>query len=279
MDNLFDVSDSRRINKNILFPNANIAKGTKISNISVYSICLPKEADLISKILKNFFTKKDIVITDGTACVGGNTISFAKNFKSINAIELEKFHYDMLLYNIDLYGFSHKVNIYCDNFINIFHTLQQDIIYLDPPWGGPTYKKEYKLELYIDNYSMEDIYDKIKQLHNETKIFCFRAPLNYDYLSFLKNIKCNYIYFYKFKKYILVICLTDFIENKEFKKIKKIAIKENNIRYFTTWYYKNNDNNDNESNDILKKYEYKIYFVKKNDEYDENIKYYWECFS
>ena len=34
--------------------------------------------------------KRGLTITDATACVGGNTISFSKQFANVNAVELDR---------------------------------------------------------------------------------------------------------------------------------------------------------------------------------------------
>ena len=58
-----------------------------ISDEGLYSITPYKCAELISNIIKTRLGE-DITIADGTANIGGNTISFAKNFKKVISIEI-----------------------------------------------------------------------------------------------------------------------------------------------------------------------------------------------
>ena len=48
--------------------------------------------------------KKDelskLSITDATACIGGNTISFGKFFSNVHSIEYEDFNYKILDHNV-----------------------------------------------------------------------------------------------------------------------------------------------------------------------------------
>ena len=81
---------------NYFFPNQPGVDKTqlKIFDISMYSITMPKEAEIISMTIKDLLKislinrniKSDnIVVTDGTANVGGNTLSFSSHFKKVNS--------------------------------------------------------------------------------------------------------------------------------------------------------------------------------------------------
>ena len=79
----------------------------KIDDVGEYSISTPDDAKKITKIIIQQLVDmgKDldnIIITDATAGVGGNTISFSKNFKQINAIEIDKDRFNYLIDNINL---------------------------------------------------------------------------------------------------------------------------------------------------------------------------------
>jgi tRNA G37 N-methylase Trm5 len=91
----------------------------EMTDISVYSITLPQEAELISQTIihlyKTFFPLKthhqqhnnqqnNITITDATANVGGNTINFSKYFKFVNTIEIDPTTFETLRHNCaDIY--------------------------------------------------------------------------------------------------------------------------------------------------------------------------------
>ena len=86
--------------------------------------------------------------------------------------------------------------------------LRQDIVYFDPPWGGPEYKSKKKIDLYLDNINVLDI---INEIYNYTKIVALKVPNNFntfriqnDFWNFkiyniTKSKKCIYklIIFYK----------------------------------------------------------------------------------
>ena len=90
--------------KNILnkiFPPSSNSKDLGYDNEGLWSITLPQDADTISQIILNE-SNSDITIFDGTAGLGGNTISFAKYFKNVIAVEMNKDRFMLLQNNIKL---------------------------------------------------------------------------------------------------------------------------------------------------------------------------------
>ena len=55
-------------------------------------------------------------MTDGTACVGGNVLSFARKFPQVNAVELSAQRAEMLKHNVSVAGVdSVKALVYKTN--------------------------------------------------------------------------------------------------------------------------------------------------------------------
>ena len=80
-------------------------------------------------------------MTDGTACVGGNVFSFSQHFKHVNAIEFDKERYDMLVHNMRVLN-TKNVQCWHGDYTTIHTDTEQELIFLDPPWGGTDYKKK-----------------------------------------------------------------------------------------------------------------------------------------
>ncbi len=157
------------------------------------------EADLLSftpQHISNCTCKKllhlpgiseDSVITDAMAGVGGNTIAFAQRFKHVNAIELNGRRFRMLNGNISLFGL-HNITVKCDYYQNNVESVQQDIIYMDPPWGLD-YKQHKNLRIVVDgpmggNTGLENL---ICSLRQHTKYIVVKLPINYD-MRYLSNV-------------------------------------------------------------------------------------------
>jgi|ERR1700744_2603485 len=210
----------KKIIKNKLFPNNNdamILDKVMIDDESVSYISIPEDADKITKIIQQHcyrlnLTPLSLTITDAMSGVGGNVLSFASNFMSVNAIELDIKRYQFLVNNIDAYKLSNVLH-YCDDCLNIIYKFtQQDIIFFDPPWGGKTYKDQNNIRLTISNISIEDICIKLFDDNESISVpylICVKLPKNYDirnlYFKLSNENKKFEIYCYDLTKMYIVI--------------------------------------------------------------------------
>ena len=170
-------------------------KNLQLSNIGVYSITDPSKAQIISNIIKNQFKdSNNLIITDATANMGGNTINFANNFKKVHAVEIIELHCKILENNLKEYKLSDDVEIHCGDYLDLMDTIQQDIVFFDPPWGGKDYKKINNLNLYLDEINIIDI---CNSLINQTKIVAIKVPFNFDIMQMIKKTKFSSITVHK----------------------------------------------------------------------------------
>src|SRR5438105_2800401 len=103
--------DKSKIYLERLFPDVNekhLYNKLKINRESSMYITIPYDAEQITQIISDHLIRfeikcSDAIITDATAGVGGDTISFAKNFKRVYAVEIDKHRYDFLINNIKVY--------------------------------------------------------------------------------------------------------------------------------------------------------------------------------
>jgi len=187
---------------NKLFPEINYDK-IQYDKEGLYSITNFIEADLISEIIKNNFDNSELKILDGTGGLGGNTISFLKYFNSVTSIEIDKERYSMLVNNVKLYNtnvklYNTNVKLVNDDSIK-YITSNYDIYFFDPPWGGPTYKKNKNIRLKIGGLNLSEIAKKI----NKNKLLIFKLPFNYDFNEFN-----DYNYkLYKINNYYIILIL------------------------------------------------------------------------
>ena len=169
-------------------------KNIKIFDISVYSVTLPQEANLISLTIKKLLNTKNnnIIITDGTANVGGNTLSFSTYFYKVNSIEYNKKTYDGLVYNCNVVYKRHNITFYEGDCTKIIPRLQQDVIFIDPPWDGLFYKAYDKLHLSLGD---KDIFDIVLDWYNnkKAKLYCIKCPFNFAFEPFIKQFSNIYI--------------------------------------------------------------------------------------
>ena len=160
------------------FPRTNKHKYLQIVKESIYSITHAADAELLSiDIKKRVRNAHKLTITDATANVGGNTINFAKHFKRVHAVEINDLTCAALKNNIRVYGLDKKVSVHCASYTDIQNVLTQDVLFMDPPWGGLDYKSKSKLMLFLGDMP---IYDIINNITKTPLLTVIKIPNNFD---------------------------------------------------------------------------------------------------
>lgn len=158
----------------------------------IYSITPPTSARIISDNITKYFPTNDgsfskLVVTDATAGLGGNVFSFAEYFDSVFAIEKDPDRFMMLVNNVSVLK---HVNVTCTmgDFRNVIYNMFQDVIFMDPPWGGKDYKNSKKMRISIDGTDFAKICNDIFD-GNICSLLVIKLPLNYDLDTFPEQIK------------------------------------------------------------------------------------------
>ena len=169
----------------------------KMDKEGAWSLTHKKEADIISNIIYNIVGFNNIIL-DGTAGIGGNTISFCNKFKQVIAIEKDTERYNLLSENTNNLNNLTLINSTCLTHLSD----KYDVIFLDPPWGGLDYKKYDKISLQLDNYNIKTIIDKVKSYSfKENRLCVLKLPFNYNMMEFCEyNYKVIYI-----RNYLIVL--------------------------------------------------------------------------
>jgi tRNA/tmRNA/rRNA uracil-C5-methylase (TrmA/RlmC/RlmD family) len=185
------------------FEDYKIKKNSKLQadKEALYSITQSKIAQQISNNIKRKFPgiTCNSTISDLTACVGGNTINFARNFKHVNSIELDEAKFQMLINNADAIGVNNINFIHGDSTL-IVKDLEHDVVFFDPPWGGTDYKNNKTMKLQLSDRFIEDII--IKDIMDTTNYIVVKVPMNFNMANFHT----------KLKKYFHIE--TEFVRNK-----------------------------------------------------------------
>jgi 16S rRNA G966 N2-methylase RsmD len=166
----------------------------KISADSWYSITPWKEANYITVLLLNQLSQlvkgelKYPTITDVGSNVGGNTISFwNKGFSHVNSIEIDDLTAQNLRANLKVYDLPDKY-VHCADWNQIWKQLDQDVVFIDPPWGGPSYKEEVKLIIYLGSVALTTIVNQLFE-HQKIKLVALKLPFNTDQRHFEQATK------------------------------------------------------------------------------------------
>jgi len=197
MKNIIEMVDNKFKSK--YFP---LINGINYDNIQIttegkYSISDNESSDKLVYLIQKYFKTTDLIITDGTGNNGSDTIALALKFKLVNSIELDDLNFKVLENNVkDVYKLK-NVNIFKGSSLDYFKNNLQDVIYLDAPWGGSNYKDNSRMELYMDNKDLGQIYNDGK---NYTRLFIFKLPKNYDFTNFIQTTMVTKYYIYMYSK-------------------------------------------------------------------------------
>jgi 16S rRNA G966 N2-methylase RsmD len=196
--------------KKYLFPNEINIDFNKliVYNVSLYSVTLPKDADFISfNILKTYKEKfKNInpIITDCTSNIGGNILSFSKYFKKVNSIEMNKKNYNALINNCkNVYG-RKNIFFYNSDCLEQIKKINQNIIFLDPPWGGIAYSLKDNIQLKLGNNLVENIIDNFFK-KKYADLIVLKCPSNINIKNYINLFK--YINIIKIKNYLILLII------------------------------------------------------------------------
>ena len=193
------------------------ASNLMIDDESIYYISVREYAEKTTDIIKTHlmdlgYNPNNIIVTDAMAGVGGNTISLAKNFRYVYAIEFEKDRSIMIRNNIKIYN-CENIKVINDDCMNVLrHISNHHVIFLDPPWGGSDYKNFTSLRLHINNEPIENICNKLtdpKYMKKVPSMIVLKLPKNYDLKHFYYESKNKKLYYYNLKKMIIIIILVE----------------------------------------------------------------------
>ena len=125
-------------------------------------------------------------ILDGSACIGGNTISFAQYFQRVTAVELSQNRCKMLAHNLDLFHLRQKVDIIEGEFTRAVASLPKfDVIFLDPPWGGEGYRENVVLDISFGGQTLVDV---CNNLIGKASIIALKLPTNFNIVPFREKL-------------------------------------------------------------------------------------------
>lgn len=189
----------------------------KADRTGLFSLTSAKIAEELSENIIGLFPENyDICITDATASVGGNTIPFLliKNFNIVNSVEIDTVRYKMLKFNISIKetAIKGRYQLYNKSYLDIKNDLNEDIIFIDPPWGGPDYYKQDKIALFLDDIHLAKITNSLFTDKQNLKYILIKTPKNFDIRDFTDNL-------------LSILSIEKFVFSNKLKKINFFFIK------------------------------------------------------
>lgn len=168
--------------------------------VGAYSITRWADAEPLLEALRSLLPSMGVSldnarIVDGTANNGGDTIAFglaAEKGGAVVAVESDPKEYAQLCDNLNVYqqhGHLRAVFPVCDDILTVWPSMAHgtDLLLMDPPWGGPEYKRQPVIRaLYLNTANGPvDVIDAIcdvftKSPHESPKVVVLKVPKQYD---------------------------------------------------------------------------------------------------
>lgn len=154
---------------------------------SLYSTTDQVTADRITKDILRFVSNM-ATITDATACIGGTALAFSREFAKVNAIELDDNRYRYLIHNLKTLqthaGYKNNITCYHGDALEECIRLKQQVIFIDPPWGGPEYRQVAKLSLFLSGVPFSQV---CHRFHRHASYLVLKVPTNFDDITFMAD--------------------------------------------------------------------------------------------
>jgi len=178
-----------------LFPNVPGIDKSKLraTEEGIYSITKPFDAKTIHQHLLNHITAEelaDMIVTDGTGNIGGDTINFALTCHHVHSIEINPENYEVLLNNVHVYGLT-NVDVHNADTNLVWQDYPCDLFVMDPPWGGPGYKNKTDLDLFMGDQRVDWLVRRIiSHAGWRPRIILLKLPANYNWkrLQYLPGV-------------------------------------------------------------------------------------------
>ncbi|ESO98940.1 hypothetical protein LOTGIDRAFT_113851 [Lottia gigantea] len=116
------------------------------------------------------------VIVDGFCGAGGNTIQFALYCERVIAIDIDPVKIELARNNAKVYGVEDRIEFIVGDFYKVMPSLQADVVFLSPPWGGPEYLNNKNYDL--NNMACLNAFDIFKISQKITQNIAFFVPRN-----------------------------------------------------------------------------------------------------
>ena len=171
---------------------------------SAYSITKPKDAKQIEQFINKHIGGKNLAILDGTANVGGDVINFGlnPNVARVVAIEINPETFAMLENNIRIFKLEKKIQAIHGNSLDIIGKCADgehfDILFLDAPWGGTSYKAHKFLDLEMSGKKLADVVTMAQKCRNIDNII-LKIPFNYNLFQLIRQSEFHTIVIEKIK--------------------------------------------------------------------------------
>ena len=165
---------------------------------SAYDSIRSEAAGQMMAIIREFIPQSVMQsgsVTDATGGIGCMTIALTQGFPHVNSVDINRHRSLIIRHNCNLLlppDVARRVHVYHGDYTlrhDTRHTLRQNVIFFDPPWGGPHYIHTHKLRLEMSGVPMETL---VHQTAHEAQFVVLNAPTNFDFVHFTNTVQVTH---------------------------------------------------------------------------------------
>lgn len=185
----------------------------KIHSVGAYSISRPEHADDISTLIAAFLhdvldmSAEHLSIVDGTACVGGDTLSFIKYFSHVTSIERDGNTFAMLQNNIRAYKIpKDRISLIQGDVTKFLGEPSGDVLFLDPPWSEADtgwYTKRKSVNLQLSHLPIASVVLKALETFS---LVVIKVPYNFSFRSFMTRCLGKIVVVARVHTFYILMC-------------------------------------------------------------------------
>ena len=176
-----------------------LRREVQLDDVAEYSVTDSVTADSLSALLLAFIPAESTV-TDACACVGGNTLSFARHFAHVQSCEYDRLRFDMLNHNLALLSASStlssslqpprvpSVSTILASYLDVMPIWRQDAVFIDPPFGAD-FELHSLVHPTLADRGMGQLVRQLFQQSRPTKAVLLKLPRNVDWRRIMQQLK------------------------------------------------------------------------------------------
>jgi hypothetical protein len=160
---------------------------------ALFSVTPTDQAEFTYEIVLRYLKSSEISsLTDAGGGFGGNILTFARHIPHVNYVDIKSTpiferNFEILTGENPRQKNNYNIDVYTADYAKIYDSLDQDVVFMDPPWGGPEYRsvtrpghgnKPRRLHLYYGGVNVIDIARDLLS-KNKAKLILIKAPFNY----------------------------------------------------------------------------------------------------
>jgi predicted RNA methylase len=149
---------------------------------AAYSLTEQRMAEEVCELIARHTGGAVRVVTDATAGAGGNTISFARHFSHVYAFEIDATRAKYLSHNVACTCEPDRVTVLHGDYTLAHGCVRQDLVFLDPPWGGEGYRRHDSLQLSLSGTDLAAVCRPLA-----ARFVAIKTPFDFAFSAFQRD--------------------------------------------------------------------------------------------